>query len=103
MQAQGVLAALKHFPAHGYTVVDSHTGLPLVNHDLQTIMAQDIAPFKAIIEQHSPAFVMTAHIQYPQLDNSQLLTKDGTKQVRPATLSPYILTDLLRGELGFEG
>ncbi|CAI8245945.1 MAG: Beta-hexosaminidase A [Glaciecola sp. HTCC2999] len=103
MQAQGVLAALKHFPGHGDTVVDSHTGLPLVNHDLQTIMAQDIAPFKAIIEQHSPAFVMTAHIQYPQLDNSQLLTKDGTKQVRPATLSPYILTDLLRGELGFEG
>lgn len=103
MQSQGVLTALKHFPGHGDTVVDSHTGLPQVNHDLPTIMKQDIAPFKHIIKEHEPAFVMTAHIQYPQLDNSTLLAKNGTEQVRPATLSPVILTDLLRGTLGFKG
>jgi beta-N-acetylhexosaminidase len=103
LQAQGVLAAIKHFPGHGDTHVDSHTGLPQVNHDKATIMAQDIAPFAHIIATAQPAFVMTAHIQFPALDDSTLMTTKGEKQIRPATLSRPILTDLLREQLKFDG
>jgi beta-N-acetylhexosaminidase len=103
LQAQGVLAAIKHFPGHGDTQVDSHTGLPQVNHNKATIMAQDIAPFAHIIATAQPAFVMTAHIQFPALDDSTLITTKGEKQIRPATLSRPILTDLLREQLKFDG
>jgi beta-N-acetylhexosaminidase len=103
LQAQGVLAAIKHFPGHGDTHVDSHTGLPQVNHDKATIMAQDIAPFAHIIATAQPAFVMTAHIQFPALDDSTLFTTKGEQQIRPATLSRPILTGLLREQLKFDG
>ena len=103
LQAQGVLAAIKHFPGHGDTHVDSHTGLPQVIHNKATIMAQDIAPFAHIIATAQPSFVMTAHIQFPALDDSTLITTKGEKQIRPATLSRPILTDLLREQLKFDG
>ena len=103
LQEQGVLAAIKHFPGHGDTHTDSHTGLPQVTHDVETIMAQDIAPFAHIITNAQPAFVMTAHIQFPKLDNSTLLAANGTRQIRPATLSRTILTNILREQLQFKG
>ncbi len=103
MQNQHVLGTLKHFPGHGDTHVDSHTGLPLVTHDIATIQAVDLLPFRQIIEQDAPAMIMTAHIQYPALDNSTLLDMNSQPQIRPATLSRAILTDLLRHEMGFSG
>ncbi|AWL13110.1 Beta-N-acetylhexosaminidase [Saliniradius amylolyticus] len=103
LQSEGVLATLKHFPGHGDTSVDSHTGLPRVEHDRDTIEQVDLKPFAHAIEQGSPAMVMTAHIQYPQLDDSTLTTKDGSEVIRPATLSRAILTDLLREKMGFKG
>lgn len=102
-QAQGVMATLKHFPGHGDTHVDSHLGLPLVAHDLATIKKQDLAPFQWAIKHSAPAMIMTAHIQYPALDNSTVLNKHGESIVRPATMSRKILTDLLRKKMGFEG
>ncbi len=102
-QAQGLLATLKHFPGHGDTEIDSHTGLPRVNHSRAQIDAQDLAPFKQIIEQHSPALVMTAHIQYPALDNTRIVGKSGESIIAPATLSRVILEDVLRKQLGFDG
>ena len=103
MQDAGVLGTIKHFPGHGDTHVDSHTGLPLVEHDRATVEAVDLYPFRQLIKQHQPAMVMTAHIQYPALDNSSLTTKSGETVIKPATLSRAILTDLLREDMGFDG
>ncbi len=102
-QQNGVMATLKHFPGHGDTHVDSHLGLPLVTHDLATIEKQDIAPFQWVINHSTPAMVMTAHIQYPALDNSTVVNKEGDNIVRPATMSRKILTDLLREKMGYDG
>ncbi len=102
-QQQKVMATLKHFPGHGDTHVDSHLDLPLVEHDLATIEKQDIAPFKWAIKHSSPAMIMTAHIQYPALDNSTVLNNLGEKIIRPATMSRKILTDLLRNDMKFDG
>jgi beta-N-acetylhexosaminidase len=103
MQSQGMLATLKHFPGHGDTSVDSHTGLPRVDHDLQQIENSDLLPFAYAIEHDSPAMIMTAHIQYPQLDNTEFTNKEGEASILPATMSRKILTDLLRNKMGFKG
>src|SRR5699024_6508054 len=91
-QEENVIASAKHFPGHGDTDVDSHYGLPIINHDLETLHEVDLKPFKAAIEAGIDS-IMTAHIVVPALDDSGL----------PATLSKPILTDLLREEMGFEG
>ncbi|WP_368485685.1 glycoside hydrolase family 3 N-terminal domain-containing protein [Pseudoalteromonas sp. SD03] len=102
-EKNGIISALKHFPGHGDTNVDSHTGLPKVMHSKEVIYAQDLAPFKHIIEQHSPGMIMTAHIQYPELDSSTLTNVDGKQMIKPATMSRKIMTDILRKELNYQG
>ncbi|MFG2880091.1 glycoside hydrolase family 3 protein [Streptomyces sp. NPDC048337] len=91
LQAAGVAACTKHFPGHGDTNVDSHHALPRIDVDLETLQARELVPFKAAIAAGTKA-VMSAHILVPSLDPT-----------RPATLSPQILTGLLRKELGYEG
>jgi beta-N-acetylhexosaminidase len=91
LQRHGVLATAKHFPGHGDTTVDSHTDLPTVNHKLERIHAVELKPFRAAIDA-GVAAIMTAHIRYTTLDASC-----------PATLSPKVLTQLLRDELKFDG
>ncbi|MFF5445082.1 glycoside hydrolase family 3 protein [Streptomyces sp. NPDC012888] len=91
LQAAGVAACTKHFPGHGDTNVDSHHALPRIDADLDTLYARELVPFRAAIAAGTKA-VMSAHILVPSLDPT-----------RPATLSPRILTGLLRKELGFEG
>ncbi|WP_462163418.1 glycoside hydrolase family 3 protein [Pseudoalteromonas xiamenensis] len=103
MENAGVISALKHFPGHGDTHVDSHTGLPLVSHDKQTIFATDLKPFVEIIKTAPPGMIMTAHIQYPHLDDSTVTSASGKAMVRPATMSKKIMTELLRDELGYKG
>lgn len=103
IQAEGVMATLKHFPGHGDTHVDSHLGLPRVDHDRATINHVDLAPFTWAIKHSKPAMIMTAHIQYPVLDDSFFISKSGDKLIRPATMSRKILTDLLREEMAFDG
>jgi len=102
-QKQGVMATLKHFPGHGDTHVDSHLGLPLVAHDLEIIEKKDIAPFQWAIKYSEPAMIMTAHIQYPALDDSTIENITGDKIIRPATMSRKILTNLLRKKMKFDG
>lgn len=92
LQAGGVVAVAKHFPGHGDTNVDSHHGLPVINHDLEHLNAIELKPFKAAIDANVMG-IMTAHIVVPALDNSGV----------PATVSRKILTDLLRNKLGFKG
>jgi beta-glucosidase-like glycosyl hydrolase len=92
LQQGGMLATLKHFPGHGDTSVDSHLGLPLIEHPRERLDAVELAPFKAAIAAGAAA-VMTAHIELPALDPSKV----------PATLSRPVVTGLLRERLGFEG
>ncbi|MBM5806972.1 MAG: glycosyl hydrolase family 3 [Cyanobacteria bacterium M_surface_10_m2_179] len=90
-QSEGVLACAKHFPGHGDTSSDSHLELPLIPHNRERLEAVELPPFRAAIAADVAA-VMTAHLQLPALDRQ-----------RPATLSPAVLTQLLRGDLGFNG
>ena len=91
LQAEGVLGCAKHFPGHGDTSVDSHLELPVLPHDRRRLATVELPPFAACIAAGIDA-VMTAHLVLPALDRQ-----------RPATLSKAVLTDLLRGELGFDG
>ncbi|MBQ4833652.1 glycosyl hydrolase family 3 [Pseudoalteromonas sp. MMG010] len=99
----GVISSLKHFPGHGDTNVDSHTGLPRVNHSKAVIYQQDLAPFKDIIANENPGMIMTAHIQYPALDDSTFISVDGKSMIKPATMSRTIMTDILRNEFNYQG
>jgi beta-N-acetylhexosaminidase len=103
MQKHNVIATLKHFPGHGDTSVDSHTGLPRVEHSLEKIKQVDLAPFQYAIDQQQVDMIMTAHIQYPNLDNSTFVSKSGDVMMKPATMSKKILTDLLRKDMGYRG
>ncbi len=89
--AAGVLGCGKHFPGHGDTRTDSHLDLPVVPHDERRLRAVELAPFAAASAAGMEA-IMTAHVMYPALDPD-----------RPATLSPRILTQLLRRDLRFQG
>ncbi|MER6536461.1 glycoside hydrolase family 3 protein [Streptomyces sp900105755] len=91
-QEAGVAATAKHFPGHGDTAVDSHTGFPVITHSREVWEKLDAVPFRAAIEAGIDS-VMTAHIQFPALDGSG----------DPATLSHPVLTGILRGELGYDG
>jgi beta-N-acetylhexosaminidase len=91
LQSAGLAACGKHFPGHGDTSADSHHELPLVEHPPDRLRAIEFEPFRAAIAERV-AFIMTAHVLVPSLDDSG-----------PATLSPAIVQRLLREELGFEG
>jgi beta-N-acetylhexosaminidase len=91
LQDNGVAACGKHFPGHGDTSVDSHFDLPLVDHPPDRIRRVECVPLRAAIAA-DVAFMMTAHVLVPSLDEE-----------RPATLSPRIVRDMLREELGFNG
>ncbi|WP_089105237.1 glycoside hydrolase family 3 protein [Streptomyces hyaluromycini] len=88
----GVAATVKHFPGHGDTAVDSHTGFPVITHSRELWEKLDAVPFRAAIAAGVDS-VMTAHIQFPALDGAG----------DPATLSHPVLTGILRGELGYDG
>lgn len=92
LQAEKVMATLKHFPGHGDTEADTHAGLPVLPFDENRLNAIELVPFKAGIAAGAKA-VMTAHLALPKIDSAQ----------HPATLSPPVITGLLRNKLGFQG
>jgi len=93
MQDDGVLATLKHFPGHGDTNTDSHLDLPVITHDRARLDSLELFPFLNLINEGAGA-VMTAHLNLPSLD---------PETNRPSTLSPVIITGLLKNEMGFKG
>lgn len=99
----GVVSTLKHFPGHGDTDTDSHTGLPMVDKSYEELEQNELVPFKACIESGSQ-MIMTAHIQYPQIEKDTYTSVlDGEKIYIPATLSDDIITGVLRDKLGYNG
>ncbi|MGW4041766.1 glycoside hydrolase family 3 protein [Streptomyces sp. NPDC004721] len=91
-QSSKVAATAKHFPGHGDTATDSHYGFPVITHSREVWEKLDAVPFRAAIKAGIDS-IMTAHIQFPALDDSG----------DPATLSHPVLTGILRGELGYDG
>ncbi|MFF4081000.1 glycoside hydrolase family 3 protein [Streptomyces sp. NPDC001777] len=91
-QSSGIASTAKHFPGHGDTSTDSHTGLPVINHTREQWAELDAPPFRAAIAAGIDS-IMTAHIVVPALDPAE----------DPATLSHPILTGILREELGYDG
>ena len=92
MLKTGTLPCIKHFPGHGDTAGDSHTGAVMTVRTREQIESYEYKPFRAGIEAGSP-MVMVGHIETPNLTGDDL----------PATLSRAIMTDELRGKLGFDG
>lgn len=86
-----VLGCGKHFPGHGDTLVDSHHGLPVIEHTRQRLNEIELVPFVAAARSNVDA-LMTAHVVVKEIDPSL-----------PATLSRAVCTDLLRRDVGFEG
>ena len=103
LQDQGVISTLKHFPGHGDTATDSHTGLPRIEKTLAELKNNELIPFAAGIGEGAE-MIMTAHIQFPLIETETSVSKStGERIALPATLSRTILTDVLRGQLGFQG
>ena len=99
----GAIGCLKHFPGHGDTATDSHTGLPVVNKTKEQLYECELKPFKAAADSGAD-MIMTAHILYPEVDSSKLYSeKTGKEESRPATMSKTILTGILRDEIGYDG
>lgn len=91
VESRGVASSPKHFPGHGDTSTDSHLALPVVPKSLEELRAKELVPFHAAALAGAST-IMTSHVLLPALDASA-----------PATLSPRVLGDVLRGELGYEG
>ena len=103
MQKHNVATAAKHFPGHGDTATDSHTGLPLVNKTYEELAALELVPFQAAVD-NGVDMLMTAHIQYPQIEKDMAISKsDGSNIYIPATLSDDIITGVVREKMHYDG
>jgi beta-N-acetylhexosaminidase len=89
LEAGGILPVLKHIPGHGRATADSHAALPVVDTPLAELDRTDFAAFRPL--RHLP-MAMTAHVVFTALDRAQ-----------PATTSATIITDVIRGSIGFQG
>ena len=98
----GVIATYKHFPGHGDTGTDSHIGTPSVEKTYDEIRQVELVPFQAAIDAGAE-MIMTAHITYPLIDDEVVFGDGTTKGYYPATMSKKMITDILRGDLGYDG
>ncbi len=101
LHESGVISSLKHFPGHGDTDVDSHTGLPLINKTLDELMETELKPYTEVLPFAD--MVMTAHIQFPLIETETYKSLTGEPVYLPATLSQTIIGGILRGKLGYDG
>jgi beta-N-acetylhexosaminidase len=92
LTSQNVYGAVKHFPGHGAAADDTHDGAATVERTLEELTAQELVPFQRAADE-DVAFVMVGHLSVPNV------TGDDT----PATLSSYLVTDLLRRQMGYDG
>ncbi|HLW02056.1 MAG TPA: glycoside hydrolase family 3 N-terminal domain-containing protein [Ktedonobacterales bacterium] len=92
LTAGGVIGSLKHFPGLGSATIDPHKSLPYMNRSLATLDAVDLVPYRTLISEGLVPMVMVTHILNPQLDPKL-----------PTSLSPNVITGLLRNQLNFKG
>lgn len=85
----GVLPVIKHIPGHGRAMVDSHLDLPVVTASRADLSARDFKPFRALADL---PIAMTAHVRFDAIDPE-----------KAATLSPVVINEIIRGEIGFKG
>lgn len=115
LQSENVLATAKHYPGHGDTAVDSHRGLPVIDHSRGRLEKTEFLPFRELIKS-GVGSVMISHISMPQLDREiatplkQSIKAEYTEDevetkgtTIPATLSKRIVTDILKNEMKFDG
>lgn len=93
MQDERVMANGKHFPGHGDTDVDSHKGLPVINHSVDRLDSLELYPFQYLFDRGLGS-IMVAHLNIPSLDSTKNLA---------STLSPKVVNDLLKKKMGFKG
>lgn len=93
MQSEGLSACAKHFPGHGDTKVDSHFDLPVINKSRAELDSLELFPYRELIH-NGVDMVMVSHLNVPALNDTSFSI---------ATLSKKVISDLLRGELGFNG
>lgn len=89
--SEGIIPVVKHFPGHGDTSVDSHLELPVVKKSVDQLAKLEWPPFEVAIKEGTDA-IMVAHILYPKIDPD-----------KPASLSPIIIGEQLRGDMGYQG
>jgi len=92
IQNENVSAVIKHFPGHGDTSTDTHKGTVVINHDINRLRSVEFKPFVSGINAGVDA-VMVAHITVPNVSGADI----------PSTMSPMVITNILRNELGFNG
>lgn len=92
LESEGVNGCVKHYPGHGDTTTDSHYGLPETAKNWNELLECEMVPFKVAVDAGAQ-MIMTAHISVPEVTGNDL----------PATVSPVLLTEKLRNELGFKG
>jgi beta-N-acetylhexosaminidase len=93
MEEAGIGACYKHFPGHGDTDTDSHLGLPIIHKTKEELMSEELYPFANGIKEGID-MIMVGHLAAPALSNGKNI---------PASISKEIITDLLKGEMGFNG
>ncbi|MBE6130049.1 MAG: hypothetical protein E7185_12360 [Erysipelotrichaceae bacterium] len=98
---ENIIGALKHFPGHGDTDTDSHTGMPQIMLTYEEMKETHLKPFRNLAGDAD--IIMSAHIQFPLIDDTEYTSSDGSTVYLPATLSKKILTDILREDMGYEG
>lgn len=89
LMAGGVTPVIKHMPGHGRATVDSHLDLPRIDADFDELADSDFVPFRML---NDLPWGITAHLVYKEIDPD-----------RPATLSPKVIAEVIRGEIGFSG
>lgn len=103
LREYSTIGCAKHYPGHGDTDTDSHTGLPVVDKSLDELTETEFKPFQIAIDQGID-MIMTAHIIYPQVDNTKILSeKTEKKESRPATMSSKFINGILRYKMDFDG
>lgn len=103
LKNNNIIGSAKHFPGHGDTDVDSHTGLPLIDKSYDELKKCELIPFAAAADADVD-MIMTTHIQFPQIEKTTYKSiSTGEEVYLPATLSKTILTDILRVDMGYDG
>lgn len=93
MKKTGVMPVIKHFPGHGGTLGDTHEGYAYTDKTLDQLMKSELIPFQECIENKMADMIMVAHISVPSI------LGDNT----PCSLSEYMITDVLRKQMGYDG